>query len=121
MASEVTVKFEFEIGELVFIKGAQHSDQARPKQFVIFERIAQQCHADMQRLYRLIGYGEGSSFGVPEIALTRVEPPYREKSNTQLLEEFHLTEGWRNVRKILKSDEKAQESDKQGSGVRDVE
>lgn len=74
------VDFEFEIGELVFVKSALHADGVRPKYFVIIERLAQQCSGGIQRLYKLAGE-EGV---VPEIALTRDEPPYRPPSDAEM-------------------------------------
>lgn len=113
MASEITVKFEFEIGELVYIKGAQHCEGARPRRFVITERLAQQCHADMQRLYRLEGY-DNRGYGVPEVALTREEPLYQNKSNEENLEHFHFSQNWSDVRDFLREEAK-QNADDAGS------
>ena len=71
--SSITVEFEFEIGDLVFFKGAQHTAGHRPKQFVVYERIAQQCHGGVQKRYRVGGITEL----VVEPLLVRDEPPYR--------------------------------------------
>ena len=71
--SSITVEFRYEIGELVYIRGATNTGSITPNRFVIIERMAQQCHADFQRLYRLVGFRDL----VPEIAITRDEPEYQ--------------------------------------------
>lgn len=62
--SGFTVDFEFEIGELLWMKGS-HDQRG-----IVTDRIAQQCSGGIQKLYslsRLSGF-------ISEIALTR-EPP----------------------------------------------
>ena len=83
MSSDLTVTFEFEIGELVYVKGASHHEGMRPKQFVVFERLAQQCHGGVQMQYHLFGY-DGL---VPETVITRDQPPFEPKSDEQKREE----------------------------------
>jgi hypothetical protein len=83
--SEITVSFEFEIGELVFFRDAAHCHGIRPKRFIIEERFAQQCHGGIQRLYRLHGYPRDSGYlGVPEIVLSREEPAFIPVSQAEL-------------------------------------
>ena len=84
MASSITVTFEFEIGELVFIKSATHIIGSRPKRFLILERVVQQCHGGIQLMYLL----DVPNLPLrPEIALTREEPAYRPVSLEQLMDE----------------------------------
>ena len=71
--SKLEVEFKFEIGDIVFFRSAQHDKGNRPRPFCIVERLAQQCHADTQRLYVLAC---NSGF-VPEVALSLEEPSYR--------------------------------------------
>ena len=78
--SSITAEFAFEIGDLVFFKGALHCDGHRPKQFCVYERIAQQCHGGIQMHYRLSGY----TGDVPETVLTKDEPPYRPHSKEEV-------------------------------------
>ncbi len=78
--------FEFDIGELVFFRGAQHTCGCRPKQFCITERLAQECHGGVQKLYRLSGTDPHQLH--PEIALTRGEPAYRPVSSEQQADEL---------------------------------
>ena len=86
MASMITVTFEFEIGELVFFKGTQHTLGCRPKQFCVTERIAQECHGGVQKLYRLSGTDPHLLH--PEIVLTREEPAYRPVSVEERADEL---------------------------------
>lgn len=74
--SQITVEFEFEIGEIVFFKAADHNSAVRPRTYQIMERLAQECHGGIQRAYVLVGSREW----VPELALSREEPLYRPES-----------------------------------------
>ena len=77
MASEVRATFEFEIGELVYIRSANHAKGVRPRRFIILERIVQQCCGGIQLFYLL------DDPNIPqrsEILLTREEPAYRPDS-----------------------------------------
>jgi len=74
MASQLTAMLEFEVGEFVYRRTASHSDSVRPRRFLITERYLQQCHGGIQKMYRL-DPDEGQL--LPEIALTRDEPPFR--------------------------------------------
>ena len=85
MASTIEVTFEFEIGELVFFRGAQHTMGSRPRQFCIVTRYAQECPNGVQKLYQLDS--DGNNFHL-EVALTRDEPEYRPVSAGQLKEEL---------------------------------
>jgi len=78
--SKLEVEFEFEIGDIVFSKAAQHCSGHRPKPFIIYERIAEQCHGGVQRLYKVMGF-EGF---VPEVVLSRDEPEYRPAPEAEL-------------------------------------
>lgn len=78
--SSITAEFEFEIGDLVFTRDAEHSNDARPKTFCIYERLAQECHGGIQRLYKVVGFKEA----VPEVLLTKEEPPFCPVSNAWL-------------------------------------
>ena len=84
--SKIEVEFEFEIGQLVFFKGSQHTRSNRPKMFPIFERHAQECHGGIQKLYKLSFITEL----VPEVVLTTEEPQYR-----PACEEERKEAGWR--------------------------
>lgn len=77
--STLTADFLFEIGDTVFFSSAQHAAGHRPKQFVIYERLAQECHGGIQRLYRL----GGVDMNVPEVLLVRDEPAYRPMSQAE--------------------------------------
>ena len=92
MASTITVAFEFDIGELVFFSDAQHTRGHRPKQFCVTERLAQECHGGVQKLYRLSGTDPRQMH--PEIALTREEPAYRPVSSEQLADELRAAFPW---------------------------
>ena len=70
--SSLTVEFAFEIGDLVYFKSATHDIGNTPVKFVVYERLAQECHGGVQRLYRVLGVKDW----VPEIVLTSVLPPY---------------------------------------------
>ncbi len=90
MASEVRATFEFEIGELVFVKSATHIKGSRPKQFLILERVIQQCHGGIQLMYLL----DVPDLPLrPEIALTREEPAYRPVSAAEQKDTFRQWTG----------------------------
>ena len=72
----ITVTFEFEFGDLVFFVHAQHDASCYPTRWPIIERIAQECPAGVQLLYRLVGYKDL----VPELALTLEEPAFKTTS-----------------------------------------
>ena len=71
--SKVEADFQFEMGALVYIRGSSHTAGLRPVQFVVIERIAQECNGGIQRMYLLAGEAKPYS----ELALTLEEPPYR--------------------------------------------
>lgn len=77
MASSITVEFEFEIGDLVYFKAAMHTDGETPNRFVVTERLAQQCHADIQKLYRL----DGVERWIPCVALSAEMPAYQRRAD----------------------------------------
>lgn len=79
---EIAVYFEFEIGEMLFFKNSVHLIGIRPKQYIVHERVAQECHAGIQQMYRLIGV----ETLVPEIALSRDEPPFRPTTQEELVD-----------------------------------
>ncbi len=83
--SKIEVEFEFKIGQLVFFRDAQHTRSDRPMMFVIYERLAQQCHGGIQKLYKLSRY-DGL---FPEVVLTTEEPEYR-----PLCDEARKEAGW---------------------------
>ena len=70
--SELKAEFEFEVGEIVFAKFADHDDNYTPKNIQIFERIIQQCHGGVQTFYQT------SSGKFPSIALVRERPEVAE-------------------------------------------
>lgn len=78
--SGFTVEFEFEIGQLVYFKDADHTSEKRPRQFTVIERYGQECHAGVQRHYRLNGIAEL----IPEVALVTEEPAYRTVSESMI-------------------------------------
>lgn len=79
----MAIIFMFDIGDLVYIRGSMHSRSSTPKQFVVCERILQQCHGGTQRVYKLLNY-EG---WVPEIAITPAMPAYEWGDKNRSLEE----------------------------------
>ena len=81
--SSITVDFKFEIEEVVYIKTALHAMDNRPNRYIVQERIAQQCHGGVQRMYKLVGMSEH----LPELALTIKEPEYRPVGDN-IIEEF---------------------------------
>ena len=84
--SKIEVEFAFEIGDKVYTRTASHHAGRRPKAFIVYERLAQECHGGIQRLYKcyeLEGY-------VPEIVLTREMPPYGRMSPEAIKEELEL-------------------------------
>ena len=98
--SGFTVEFEFEIGDLVYTKGSQHTDGQRPRMFCISERIAQQCHGGIQQLYKL----ETIDGWHAEVVLTYDEPPYRPMSDARMTEHFAIIEQERELREVRWSD-----------------
>lgn len=72
--SSITVEFQYEIGELVYLKDELNAFCHVPNSHVIIERVAQQCHGGIQRQYRLMRLDSW----VPEIALQREKPEYTE-------------------------------------------
>lgn len=92
--SGFTVDFEFDIGDLVFTKGSQHTEGNRPRLFCISERIAQQCHGGIQKLYKL----ETIDGWHAEVVLTKDEPPYRPMSDARMIEHFAIMEQERKAR-----------------------
>jgi len=84
--SEITVNFEFELGDMVYFKSAQHSLGKRPLRFVVYERLAQQCHGGIQRLYKLGTITEL----VPEILLRNREPEYSKRCDAEIEERFAM-------------------------------
>lgn len=94
MSKKIEVEFAFEIGDLVYIRGADYTVSVRPNQFVILERSAQECHAGIQRCYKLL---EMSSW-VPEIALTYDEPAYRPASDAWLADRLRVQAAERKLR-----------------------
>ena len=71
--SSLRAEFRFEIGDTVYFRAAMHNANNRPNQFIIYERLAQQCHGGIQQLYRM---QPGMDF-VAETLLTADEPEYR--------------------------------------------
>jgi hypothetical protein len=80
------VDFAFEIGDLVYVRGSTHTQTTRPKAFVVYERIAQECHGGVQRLYKVFGL-EGL---VPEPVLTLDIPPFQRRSALAVAEEIEF-------------------------------
>lgn len=78
--------FEFAIGDLVYVRSAGHSATHIPKQFVVTERFAQQCHGGFQLQYKLHGYPESGNVLVPELVLTRERPDYEWRDKQAQLE-----------------------------------
>lgn len=77
--SKIEVEFAFEIGDFVYFKSAPHFDWKNPRKFVVVERLAQQCHGGIQRMYRLGGLVDDASrtlMNVSETELSREKPPY---------------------------------------------
>ena len=74
--AKTEIDWKYELGELVYVRGATHTAIARPKCFVVIEQIASQCSGGLQLAYRFCNW----SGPVPEIALCREEPPYQPES-----------------------------------------
>lgn len=77
--SSVTVDFDFEIGDEVYLKTARSSFRETPSAVMIIERVAQECHGGVQRLYQLFGYDNL----VPELVLTKQQPPFQTPTTEQ--------------------------------------
>lgn len=95
--SKLEVNFAFEIGDLVYIKSASHRMDCVPKRYVVYERIAQQCHGGVQLLYKITSF-DGT---FPEVVLTKELPAYEPISEEALAEERELDARraeWREVR-----------------------
>ncbi len=90
MASEVRATFEFEIGELVYIRSANHAAGVRPRQFVILEQILQQCCGGIQLFYLL---DDPNMPQRSEFLLTREEPAYRPVSEAERKDTFRQWTG----------------------------
>lgn len=80
--SSITVKFEFEIGDFVYYRNAMNDRTHSPFRHIVHERIAQECHGGIQRLYRLDGQEEE----IPEVVL-RSTPPLFEETASEVLED----------------------------------
>ena len=109
MSSKVEVTFEFELGELVYVADAIHTNTARPRPFMIIERGMTECQGGVQKFYKLNGRLETPCF---EPALTREEPKYRPDSNETLLLREHenhrrLTLRHRIMKQEITAEEKA--------------
>lgn len=90
--SSITVDFEFEIGDLVYFRGASHHAGVRPKQFCVYERLAQECHGGIQRMYRVTG---GTDL-FPAVLLTKEQPPYQPACEEEQ-DELSPSRHWRNA------------------------
>lgn len=84
--SAITVEFRFALGVSVYFKHAAHDRACRPNQFVVVERIAQECAGGLQKLYRF----SGDTNTYSEIALTVEEPPYRPMTKAHLQERLRI-------------------------------
>lgn len=100
--SSITVEFQFEIGDFVYMKSAPHTMESVPNAFVVYERIAQQCHGGVQKHYKL----GGRDNMIPETLLTRDRPPYQPRCQAYqdereelLLSELRAQDKWLCIRK----------------------
>jgi hypothetical protein len=84
--SQVTVDFEFEIGDLLYFRDAENSLDKHPRAFLVYERIAQECHGGIQRFYKLTGLPDAT----PEIALTKDAPKYSRRCAERTEEQIEL-------------------------------
>lgn len=109
MGKKIEVEFEFEIGDLVFFRSSDHAVGIRPKTFCVYERLAQECHGGIQRLYKLGNVPES----IPEVLLCKDEPEYRPMSDSEIEDQCRLTEklssvranaSWRDI--VKRTDEK---------------
>lgn len=111
----INVEFKFEIGDLVYIKGTSHDFDHRPNQFLIVERLVQQCHGGIQLLYKLLDRTQHH----PEIVLTREQPAYKSASDAAYeerrkkneVDREHQYDAWK------RASEKVAERDKDESEV----
>ena len=94
--SGFTVEFAFELGQQVFFRDAPHDVDQTPRAFTVYERVAQECHGGVQRLYKLM-VGEGRSELYPEILLCAEMPPLQPLSDAKI-EERHRIEAARRAR-----------------------
>lgn len=79
--SSITVDFEFEIGDIVYFKDHDHDATRIPYKYVVFERIAQECHGGVQRLYRLCGHGVDMVTMWPAVVLTKDKPAFEPRDH----------------------------------------
>lgn len=68
--TEITVDFEFELHEIVYLKHAEYSRNMKPVRHIIIERSAVECHGGVQKMYRLL---DGQRL-IPEPILTKSLP-----------------------------------------------
>ncbi len=83
--SELKADMAFEIGELVYFKGAIYNTHQTPNRYMVVERYVNECHGGIQRLYKL----EGITVQVAEIALTR-DVPTMDDSAIKAAEDFQF-------------------------------
>ena len=86
MSETISITFEFKIGDVVYYKMSNHDHGSRPVQMIVYEQLAQTCHADTQRLYRVSSVKEW----IPEILLSLKEPAMRIRSDESIAEEARM-------------------------------
>ena len=90
---QFTTNFQFEIGELVYMKTARHDAENTPRKFMIIERLAQQCPNGVQLHYKLQPPMESPK--VLELCISREMPAYepvdKAKYEEALQAEYDMT------------------------------
>ena len=81
--SAITVDFEFELFDIVYLKHAEYSRKFSPVKHIITERVAIECHGGIQKSYHLFD-GKGS---VPEPILSKSKPAYEGWNTLELPDE----------------------------------
>ena len=71
MGSELKAEFEFEIGDIVYLKTADHNDHIRPAKLMVTDRIIMECHGGIQTFYKV----DKTQDMIPSIVLTGEMPP----------------------------------------------
>lgn len=100
MSYKMTVEFKFDIGDIVYWRMANHDHGRFPQQMIVYEQLAQRCHADAQQLYRVGGVDKWIS----ETLLSADAPPMRIYSDESIAEELRIEnikrDIWRRENKI---------------------
>lgn len=98
--SKIEVEFAFELGQIVYVRSSLHTHNVSPTRYVIAERIAQECHGGVQRLYKIYGRDDF----VPEIVLTSEEPAFRPVSDEEIADMLRRQDAeWQEMKRRTKA------------------